>query len=377
MVAGTAFLCLAAAGCKRGVAESAKDVKVGETTQYIEQMAPGDVIVELNGVSLTRERYDDELAVKEALYTFARPQAKAIELKRYRKQCSRMVVNEFVARQAILQAAEAKRHQPSAAAVQASRAELCKVLKVEDGALEEKCKALGRVGRSLTKLREENAMIRSFREAEHQERLRVSDEEVEAQFKKIKDYHARAEATNQLVMAKGKALCAQLRSGADFMELAGRYSEADDETLGEWGTFLKSEIENDQIREAAFSLPIGQVSEPFDTDEGLVIIKVLERTKAVYGPTTVPGSPETVRLGRLVLRMAEGGAHVPLPSREAVRQSVAKQKIKTLQEEWIPALVAEARIVYPNGTNLWRVAEQKSSDTRRKSMTLPNKEKKP
>jgi hypothetical protein len=346
-------------GCGRDADRGEAGTQSGSANKPIEQMSSEEVIVSFNGVALTREKHDDAVGVKELLHKLARPQARTEELKSYRAHWSRAVVSEFLARQAVLQTAREKGHRPSAAAIQTSRADLCKLLKVEDEALEKKFTELGRLGRGLQELIEENALIRSFREAEHQQKLTVSKEEVDEQLKKTKAYHERAEATNQLVTAKGKAICEQLKKGEDFIKLAGLYSETVDKPVGEWGTFLKGEIENVQIREAAFSLPVGAVSEPFDTEEGLVIIKVIERTQEVHGPTTVPSEPVTVKLGRIVLRLAEGGAHVSLPSREAVEKFLLNQKIKDLQNEWIPSLVAKARVEYPYGTNLWLNAKAK------------------
>jgi hypothetical protein len=179
-----------------------------------------------------------------------------------------------------------------------------------------------------------------------------------------------------LVIAKGKALCEQLKSGEDFIKLAEQYSEVKDNPVGEWGTFVKGEIEHAQLRDAAFSIPVGAVSEPIDTAEGLVIIKVFSRSIEVLGPTTVSTGPSTVKLGRILLRMADGGLHVPPPSREEVEKMILEQRVKNVQNEWIPALAAKVLIEYPNGTNLWKVAER-TVPGKRRGMKIQNKEENP
>jgi|GEM_PF-1594148 len=364
-------------GCNREKERPSTGIKIGKESKYIEQMAADDVIVAINGVSLTREKYDDAIGVKETLQKLSKPKASAQELNSFRTYWSRGVINEYVARQAVLQAARTKNHQASDVAVQLSRADMCKLMKVEDEALEQKFIEMGRQGRALKVLLEENTMIRSFREAEHQQKLTVSKEEVDDHLKKIKAYHERSEATNQLVIAKGKAICEELKKGADFLKLVEQYSEGGDKPVGEWGSFLKGEIENAQIRNAAFSLPVGSVSEPFDTEEGLVIIKVLQRTSEVQGPTTVPSGPAIVKLGRILLRMAEGGLHVPPPSREDVEKAILDLKVKNLQNEWIPSLVAKAQIEYPNGTNFWMNAKSKKPAKSHKGMAIQTKEETP
>jgi hypothetical protein len=369
-------LMLTGTGCNREKESPSAGLKVGEAQKYIEEMALDDVIVTYNGVSLTREAYDNEMEVKEMLHRLSRPRTSAQELKVWHKYYSQSVVKDFLARQAILQAAKAKKHQPSAAALQASRADMCKLLKVSDEGLEKKFTEMGRVGSNLARVMAENALMRSFREAEHQKDLMVSAEDIESHLNKIRANHERCDATNQLVMAKGKAICEQLKSGEDFIKLAGVSSEIKDLPVGVWGDFLKGEIENAKIRDVAFSLPVGAVSEPIDTEEGLVIIKILERTEDVIGPATVLKGPSTVKLGRILLRMADGGGQAALPSREEAEKWVSKQKVKNLQNEWIPTLFAKALIEYPNGTNLWKTVEKKATAWR-PGMPILNKERKP
>jgi hypothetical protein len=347
-------------GCKREAGRSVVELQVGTSLKLIEEMAPTDVIVSVNGVTLTRENYDDAMAVKETLYVLTRPGVTKQELNMSRPYWGRAVIQEFLARQVILQAALEKKHTTSAEALRVTRSEMIAVMKINEQDLERKFMELGRVGQSLKALMVENALIRSFREAEHGETLKVTPLEVENRILAIKAYHERAEATNQLVMAKGLTLYEQLKKGDDFFKLAARYSEAADKPIGEWGTFLKGEVEHAKLREAAFALPVGAVSEPIDTEEGLVIIKVMERKEEAIGPAVAPG-PATVTLGRIVLRMAEGGTGAKLPTREEVEKALTNEKVKALQQNWLPALVSKSSIAYPNGTNLWLNAKAKKS----------------
>jgi hypothetical protein len=347
-------------GCKREADRAVTGIKVASALKLIEEMTPADVIVSVNGVTLTRENYDDAMAVKETLYVLARPGTTKQELSMSRPYWGRAVLQEFLARQVILQDALAKKHKTSVEALRVTRSEMSTVMKINEQDLERKFTELGRVGQSLKALMEENALIRSFRDSEHGDALRVSSSDVESRIKAIKAYHERAEATNQLVMAKGRTLYEQLKKGDDFLKLAALHSEASDKPIGQWGTFLKGELEHAKLREAAFTLPVGAVSEPIDTEEGLVIIKVIERKEEAIGPAVAPG-PATVTLGRIVLRMAEGGTGAKLPTREDVEKALANEKVKALQQNWLPALVSKSSIAYPNGTNLWLNAKAKKS----------------
>lgn len=370
-----AALFMAGTSCKpKEERPSLPGVKVGTTSKLIEEMAPHEVILSVNGVALTREAYDDAMALKETLYVLGRPATTKQEVTMSRPYWARAVLQEFVSRQVILQAARAKQHQTTTEALRASRADVASLLKVEERDVERKFTEMGRVGLAMKNVMEENAVIRSFRETEHGQSLKVTPSDVDTRIREIKAYHERAEATNQLVMAKGRTIYEQLKKGEDFMKLAGIYSEAEETPKGTWGTFLKGELDDAKIRESAFSLPVGGVSEPIDTEEGLVLLKVLDRKVEVLGPAVEPSGPATVTLGRILLRMAQGGAGTKLPTREEVEKALMNQKVKELQQKWIPSLVATATIAYPNGTNLWLSAKAKKSARPQRGMRNHAKE---
>lgn len=71
-----------------------------------------------------------------------------------------------------------------------------------------------------------------------------------------------------------QAVLNQLKSGADFNNLAARY---DPKTRGELGWFPKGYLLEPKIEDAAFSLPVDQYSDVIQTDAGFHIIKVLGR----------------------------------------------------------------------------------------------------
>ena len=71
-----------------------------------------------------------------------------------------------------------------------------------------------------------------------------------------------------------QAVLNQLQGGADFATLAAGY---DPNTGGDLGWFPKGYLLEPKIEEAAFSLPVGQISGVIQTEVGFHIIKVLER----------------------------------------------------------------------------------------------------
>jgi len=114
----------------------------------------------------------------------------------------------------------------------------------------------------------------------------------------------------------------ELKQGRSFEELAREYS---DDTIsglkgGVFGDIQKGDAEP-VFDSAAFSLPIGQISEPLHTRFGYHLIKVLERTEA---------------------------GHRPLDSNlsNAIRLELENQKIRQLAARFFDSLVAVYEITY-------------------------------
>lgn len=120
--------------------------------------------------------------------------------------------------------------------------------------------------------------------------------------------------------AKKKAddVYAKLKAGADFAELAAKYS--DDEYRfhgGDVGWMHKGSMDP-EFEPLAFSLPIGQVTEPFRTPPGYSIMRVEEREPA-----------KDLSFDEV---------------RDKLIQQLTAQKTKKLQQSWEEALKKNARI---------------------------------
>lgn len=78
---------------------------------------------------------------------------------------------------------------------------------------------------------------------------------------------------------RAEAIRTELLAGADFAEVAQRESQDRGSAAlgGDLGTFGRGQMV-EEFEEAAFSLPVGQISEPIETDFGFHLIQVQERT---------------------------------------------------------------------------------------------------
>ncbi|MCX7726173.1 MAG: peptidylprolyl isomerase [Chitinispirillaceae bacterium] len=87
-----------------------------------------------------------------------------------------------------------------------------------------------------------------------------------------------SDVVRQKAFEKIKAIKTQLDNGADFVEMAKKYSESlEASNGGDLGFIEKGTLNELAFEEKAFSLPVGVISEPFETRLGFHIIKVLEK----------------------------------------------------------------------------------------------------
>lgn len=118
--------------------------------------------------------------------------------------------------------------------------------------------------------------------------------------------------------ARAEEALAALRAGMDFAEAAARYSDGPTaKEGGELGKMKQGELAP-ELDKAAFSLPVGGISDLIRTSSGFNIIKVEERTNDPYIP------------------FAE--------VRGAIRTTLYEQKLRAKMKEWLDSLKSRAGI---------------------------------
>lgn len=353
------FLAVLGSGCGKSEKTSGKGtgIIVGASSKTIAEMAPADVIVSVDGVPLTKRAHEEILDRMEATFRAANAKGSIAELKSFRSMKERTLVDEFVVKEVLLQEARRRGLKASAEDVAAVGEALGRRAKLEGKTPEKYLQSMepasaDRIRRELA----EQALIRALRRAQFGDRLQITDADLQETRARIARYNQMCEATNALVKARAESVCARLKSGEDFAAVSREVSE-DRKTAekgGLWGDFSRAEIEDKALREAAFSLPVGAVSEPFDTEEGLVIIKVLGRSG---NDSLAAASSATVKLGRIFLQLGE---FRQAPDDSQLRKELEVRRLEELQRDFIPALIAKSRVEFPNGrTNLLAKAKSR------------------
>jgi len=332
-------------------------VIIGETNKSLLEMEQDDVIVRVNGTPLTRAGFDQVLFMHEALHKLNKPGAQPQEIMHILNQQRRTVVGEFITREVMLQEAARRKITPADEARAVNQPSIRALEARHKKSMDEICRSMGASGVLFRQRLEEDVMIHALRLDEFGDRMRVTDADVGEFYTKYNEYLEKCAATNALVMARGRLFREWLDAGAgeDFAALADRFSEFlhEDDPGGLWGEFTLVEIDDPAVRKAAEELPVGGVGGPFDTEEGMLLIKVLGR-EGGGGDSVFNTNPLKVRLARIGLRMYDDvKPGDPLPERGEVYRELVRDRMEELHGEFFPRLRAAARIEYPNGTNFW------------------------
>lgn len=155
--------------------------------------------------------------------------------------------------------------------------------------------------------------------------ITVTDDEIATYYNDNKTNYSDPEqvrASHILVSTKEEAdaILSQLKGGADFAALAKEKSldTTSAASGGDLGYFSKGQMDAD-FETAAFALPVGQLSDPVQTQYGYHIIKVIDHKQA-----------KDYTLDEV---------------KDRVRQDLINSKISDQYPDWVAGLKAKAKIV--------------------------------
>ncbi len=111
-------------------------------------------------------------------------------------------------------------------------------------------------------------------------------DQVKASHILIKVVEGADEATDKKALAAIEDIRKKAIAGEDFSELAKKYSQGSSNVKGgDLGFFAKGQMQT-TLEEAAFTLPINEISQPVKSDYGYHIVKVIEKRPAGTIPFT-------------------------------------------------------------------------------------------
>ena len=139
-------------------------------------------------------------------------------------------------------------------------------------------KKVGSFAKLLDERIAEEALLNEVRQhIAHENPTNFPPEYVKARCQQLKDYNARMALTNAVIYARATNVWEQLKSGADFGELARKYSEieAEAEDKGELGVIGLQQLQDEpKFAQVLRELKVGEFSAPVEADNGVSIIRM-------------------------------------------------------------------------------------------------------
>ena len=173
----------------------------------------------------------------------------------------------------------------------------------------------------------------------------VTDEDVEKTKKRLANYNARANATNEWMLAEAEKVLAEARRpGADFAKLADKYSQdTERKPGGDLGDCDENDFSDDMsIWRTLSRMKEGGVSSVIETDDGYAIFKVVRKNSAEESVTGV----SSLTLARIFFRRAY---LYPDESDDDLRDDIADEKAEALNLHLVREFRKLSKLVYPNG----------------------------
>ena len=333
-------------------------VNVSETgvEKKIEELKPEDVIVAVDGVSYTKQMFDDERMLLVA--QLKRQGKSAQEILSTLGQMIQLFPGQFANKYLIILDAQ-RIGSPSREKVQkAYTRNLEGLKKSRKKTLEEIERAYPSKNKDMMYRKIAEELYVKLYAATNIPPIRVVDSNLVAEAREaIRRSAAESAATNALILAELRTLSKTLAGDTNAFAVAANRNDVDPETPrgsgGRLGAAEREQIENKEVAAAVFALrKVGDITEPIVEDDSAFIIQLLSVTPPVTNETgrVVQGElRETAR----IFRELEGK---PVEMTDAeLRREIDRQMHAQGLEKKISDLATNGthKVVYPYGRNLF------------------------
>jgi peptidyl-prolyl cis-trans isomerase C len=321
-------------------------------SKTIEQMAPEDVIISVNGTPLRRKDYD--LAMKRIVKQISEtPNAQNAQKHAMLRMAVQTFIPRFISTQLLIQDAKQRKVLGEEELRTRAEAMIAAAAKRERKELDVFKKAFVGGEEALLKEAEHSVWVSTLIATNIPPKVTVDDAFMEATYAAIRGEQAAIDATNALKIARLKGWREEIIKGTEFGTLADQHSECQRSAPGNsgyWGAFERNEFQNLKMRAAIFALKPGEVSDVLEDDEGFHLVKMLEHIPAKKNEKGRVIEPESLKLAHILL------CREPAPelaSPESLKADLTQQMQQQAIDAYVENLKAQAVIDYPNGTNLW------------------------
>lgn len=334
-------------------------IYVGERDCLMDDLSPEDVILIVNGEKFTKSdflvavRLFDKISRLRAGDPLTGPNKYAEAAV---QATNPRTLSDILRRALIRQYAEKHGVRPSAEMVNNSARRSLTTLRQSNATLDQVAEAFGGPeGRLLIEYNYGDALDEAMRKYFDKENiLNLTDADIMTVSNRWSRSQAAAASSNAVQRASLEKAISELKNNADFAEVAKKYSSTPEDGKY-WDEFLLEEFEEfPAVVEWLKTSKTGDISGILEMDDGWSVVKVVSRHKEEFPP---PGISEPrdlwslVRISRPLYETVES-----LPREEIVKGLIANRS-RTLQKRVGDAVMENAVIEWPCGTNLFNRAK--------------------
>lgn len=176
----------------------------------------------------------------------------------------------------------------------------------------------------------------------------VSEEEIAAGLARMEKFHELAVETNRVNWAICSNVLSEVKAGMDFAAAGEKYSQVAPEEAKVWEDADIYCAECPTLKEWAHTAPVGAFGGPFELEDGLSIVKLLDRKEEVTdGLPLAENEHKVVSLARITFVLAE---EEPEPrTHDYVEKTLRRWKQGLAEQKLIEKLFSENPQKFPCG----------------------------
>ena len=351
---------LLVAGCGKDEPK-APGLYIDETKSILmKDLSPRDVIVRVNGVGITKHDFLIRRSLNENVYRLRNKielGVKNKKAKNYIRSAERDIPNEYIRHELIRQAADAAGIEVSEKRL---KSEFKKFLNYIGRPKDSKDKVVAILGKE-----EVRVLVDFMRDGIRAEVLRdslatngyytVTDEMVSNHLARITAWNENADRLNAKARKKANQFREKVVNGGDFVELGKKTAQIRPEYVEKWDSFQLMEFteENQQLRDWLATANAGDISGPIDLDDGIAIVKVVDKWKEPQGQ-----GHEPVDEFELVRCTFKAYQYTLNETEDEIRRQYLVELEKNLMGQLGERLWKNAVIEFPNGRDFWGKAKE-------------------
>ena len=334
---------------------------VGSPERKMSELSPREVFLRVNGREYRRRDFDVAVSFQDKLLRMCAGDPltgpnKAAEEKSVFSYPR--TLSEILRRELLRQFAAKHNIFPTKEDYAAYTPQLTKTLRRQGKSLEEIAAEFGNAeGKMFLEYTADDAIAPRLREVIDTEgKLDITDDDVLNISNRIARFQANAAASNEVQRATLAKAAEELAAGADFVEVAKKYSISPEDARVWTDGFLDELDDVADFRTWVRSAKEGSVSPVLELEDGVAIVKVAKKELETLGQGEIRLPQDIYTLVRIVRPFYESP---PDMDRAEIVENLIKFRSMDLQKKLGDEIMASAVIEWPCGTNLFEKVTKK------------------